>query len=268
MASDAKYGELLEVECRIAWPQIGLSDAEIEKRAAKRTGKAKKIRDKKNSVTCLIKKSSKTQLKAIITACTEVAEVSDESDLENWPLVDEQGNSRDGDDEKYAEYEGYTGCIFFKTGSGRKIDLAMIDESGDVVEVKEDDASKVFYPGSNCVVIVQVCEWEPGNIVFYLQGILRINDEGKRLGNAIANGTKKLFQKFSKTATPVEEAEEEEEEAPKKSKKTVETLPKTKRREKPVVEYEEELDDEEVEDAVEEVKEKPKKKKSLSSILD
>lgn len=195
MSDYPNYGEILEVECRIAWPQIGLTDVEIEKRASKRKGKAKNYKDKKTSLTALINKTDKTTLRGIFDAVTDVVGVESVNDVSKWPLVDEDGDLYDGDNDANSDKEGYVGNYFFKTGTNQDIDLAMIDEDGEIVTVSSDDAKKVFYPGSNCLLVLQVCEWDESEVTFYLKGIMRLDDEGQRLGDSFdATG---IFQKYT-----------------------------------------------------------------------
>lgn len=293
--SEARYGDTLEIECRIAYPQLGLTDAEIAKKASKKKGKAAKFKDKKNNVTCLIKKSDKKTLKAIMDACTEVAEVDSVDDLTKWPLADDKGNMRDGDDEENAEKEGFAGCYYFKTGTDQNIDFYMLDEDGEPVEVPDADVKKIFYPGANCLAVLTVCEWEEGSVTFYLKGIMRLDDEGKRLGDTFDSsaifkkyagkgGTKKTVEVKKKAPIVDDEDEDEEEEveevkpAKKKAKAPVEEVedsedeeeveevkPAKKKKAKAPVEEDEDEEEEEVKPAK---KEKSKKKSSLSSILD
>jgi hypothetical protein len=289
--SDARYGDTLEIECRIAYPQLGLTDAEIAKKASKKKGKAAKFKDKKNNITCLIKKSDKKTLKAIEDACTEVAEVESVDELTKWPLADDKGNMRDGDDEENAEKEGFAGCYYFKTGTDQSIDFYMLDEDGEPVEVPDADVKKIFYPGANCLVVLTVCEWEEGSVTFYLKGIMRLDAEGKRLGDTFDSsaifkkyagkgGTKKTVEVKKKKA-PVEEVEDDEDEEEeevvvvkkKKAKAPVEEVEEDEEEEEVVVKKKKakapvEEDEEDEEEEEKPAKKKEKKKSSLSAILD
>lgn len=261
--SDANYGEEIVFTCRIAFPQIGFTSDQIANKVGAMSKAQAKFaqNDKKTHLTALIAKSDKASLKAIKDACCEVAEAEDVTELEKWPLVDKKGDLRDGDDERHEETDGYAGSVYFVVGSNNLVTKYMIDEDGEMVEVSEEDAREIFYPGANCRLVVQPSEYDEGCVTFYLKGIMRIDDEGKRLGGSGSSAAvRSLFQSSiggsKKKATPTTAKKK------KAAKKEVEIIDE---------ETEDGVDEEEVEAPKKEVKKKKKARKSksdISSILD
>lgn len=198
---DTIYGKMFDIPCRIAYPQIGWTDEDIAKRQAKRKGKAKAYKDKKTNVTLLIPKSDKKTFKRIMQQLLDVSGLDSVEEITQHPFINKDGDWRDGSDPEYADKAGFVGNLFCKVGSNKPVAMEMVDSKGNRVEVPFEKAKDVFYPGANCVVIVQAAAMDGDdegdvNVAFYLKAIMRLDDKAPRLDGDSA-ATTALFQGYA-----------------------------------------------------------------------
>lgn len=183
-------------------------------------------------VTALVPQDDEAGL-AIITdgICSVVSEHTGEEvsidDIEKHPLLDKNGEIRDGNDEKYVEYEGYAGHYFFTpvANEENQPECLALPEDGDPEGVYEVDPSEIY---AGCYARLLLLPWiyEEGKVTFALRAVVKVAD-GERFKTAAPQSAKSSFvakwaqkpeaaapaKKVVKKAVPAED-EGEEQEAP------------------------------------------------------
>lgn len=219
------------------------------------------------NVTALLPKKDKKGLQLLYDAIADVAgiDVNDIDDLEKHPLLDGKGRLRDGDAKQNAKKEGHPGNYIFIVSSSNPIDCYVENDDGEVV----DCDAKEIYSGCWAKLALQPAMYEEGEVTFYLQGIVKVDDDSRFSSGR--TDTKQLFANWGgKSAAEANghdvDEDEEEDEKPLKKKKVraaeadddedEDEAPKKRGRPRKV---EAEDDDEEEED------EKPKKRAAKSA---
>lgn len=180
-------------------------------------------------VTALIEQTDEAGLAVITEGICSVAEVDDIDDVEKHPLLDKDGNIRDGDN--HPEYEGYAGCYFFTpvANEDNQPQCLALPEDGDPEKVYEVDPSEIY---AGCYARLLLLPWiyEEGKVTFILRAVVKTAD-GERFKTAQAQSAKSSFiskwakpaaagasKGIAKKAVPVEEEEETVAAAPKKGR--------------------------------------------------
>lgn len=164
-------------------------------------------------ITGLLPKKDKAGLKELFSEVEKMSGL-DIDDVEKHPLLDGNGELRDGDSKDNREKEGHPGCYFFTCTRREDFgppDLFIVGDNG---EPEPCEASEI-YPGCYVQLALQPAMYDEGCVTFYLNGVLKV-EEGERF-KASRVDSKSLFANWAKGAKvdETEEDESEEEETPK-----------------------------------------------------
>lgn len=169
MAAKQVYGEPIIIPCRIAFPNL----AEIEP-------PGEYSRNNFN-LMAIVSKEDEATLMHILTTLADVAGVQNFQQLAKHPMLDDNGNWRDGD-APGAKGEAQKGSYFFYTGSKtRPQTFTIIDTpNGDVVECHPRE----LYAGAYCAILCTPCMYRPGETTLYLNAVTLVR-HGSRLDTKV-----------------------------------------------------------------------------------
>jgi hypothetical protein len=228
-----------------------------------------KIKGGKYSATLIIPKDDKYTLDIVREAIKDVGQVDSLSELDKHPLIDDDGNLRDGDAEEMSEYEGYNNCVYFKVVSDREPEAFIFTEEGDIERVTDrDEIKREFYNGAYYRFTLTPHYYENTEkkktrqcVTFFLSAVLKVQD-GDKLGRGVDNR-----QAFI-TAMSMDNPLVAKKASPKKARKEiVEEEPEEEVLEEEVVE-ETEVEIAPKEEPKAPVKKRARKSASVTSLLD
>lgn len=148
----------------------------------------------KYCMTLLVPKNDKDNLNAYTEAIADTAGVEDISDVEKHPMLDDNGDLRDGDVGKHANWEGYPGHVFFTVTTKEKPDLYVIDENEEPVIIRDENMQKKeFYSGAYYSVLLQPYMYEPGKVTLYIKEAVCKLADGKKLAKTNSFDAKTSF---------------------------------------------------------------------------
>lgn len=179
------YGEPFIIQCRVQYVNLITPD----------TGR--EFSRENYNLQCLIDKQDKATLTDILETCAAVGMVSSYQQLKKHPLLDGNGNLRDGDLPGVKD-KAAKGCFYFTVGRkpelGAPPTFTLIDTpDGQVMECHPRE----IYAGSYCAVLVTPCMYRPGETTLYLNAVTLVKH-----GQKLAQGKVDPMQAFSNWARP------------------------------------------------------------------
>jgi hypothetical protein len=138
--------------------------------------------DNKYSVMVMIPKEHiKTEVyDTMIEGICAAANVEAIEDVKKHPLIDMEGNLKDGDEGVYADREGFPGHIFFKTKSTQQ-PVVFSYESGTKIKVDPENIADTINSGDYGVAMLAPWEYRDGEVTFILKEVW-LTKKGKPLG--------------------------------------------------------------------------------------